>query len=305
MGALMTGLWVIAHECGHQSFSPSLWVNDAVGCIIHTTFFVPYWSWKYSHGQHHANSNSMEKDSVFIPRTDLAINFEKHPPRTKLHRLWGIIKMVTIGWWVYLWFNVASTPSPKRGKWISHFNPFCELFKKSQRSGVIASDIALLVWCWVIYRLTSVFGWITLAKYYWMPFLWLNFWLVAITFLQHTDAAVPKYYESKWTWLRGALGTVDRDYGILNILHHHIGDTHVLHHIFSKIPHYHAQEATQALINSGLLSGYYIMDTTPWYVALWRSYTECWYVNHDEEITWFESVGKKKTKLKPNSSCKH
>ena len=27
-GALMTGLWVVAHECGHQAFSPSLIVND-------------------------------------------------------------------------------------------------------------------------------------------------------------------------------------------------------------------------------------------------------------------------------------
>eukprot|EP00171_Calliarthron_tuberculosum_P006171 IDg6171t1 len=28
-GAVMTGVWVLAHECGHQSFSPWKSVNDA------------------------------------------------------------------------------------------------------------------------------------------------------------------------------------------------------------------------------------------------------------------------------------
>lgn len=35
-------------------------------------------------------------------------------------------------------------------------------------------------------------------------------------------------------WLRGALSTVDRSYGILDYFHHHIADTHVAHHLFSQ-----------------------------------------------------------------------
>ena len=31
MGTVATGLWVIAHECGHGAFSVSKGVNDAVG----------------------------------------------------------------------------------------------------------------------------------------------------------------------------------------------------------------------------------------------------------------------------------
>ena len=45
----------------------------------------------------------------------------------------------------------------------------------------------------------------------------------------------------QWDWLRGALSTVDRSYGLLDIAFHHIADTHVLHHIVSQIPYYHAQ----------------------------------------------------------------
>ena len=115
---------------------------------------------------------------------------------------------------------------------------------------------------------------------------------------------LPHYTDDEWDWLRGALSTVDRDYGpLLNTLHHHIQvgiglaaaprwlrqapvraggrpvagtlrggaatggaarrrrrrqplpptpahhttpsslaqDTHVCHHLFSTMPHYHAQ----------------------------------------------------------------
>jgi omega-6 fatty acid desaturase (delta-12 desaturase) len=33
--------------------------------------------------------------------------------------------------------------------------------------------------------------------------------------------------------------------GIFDWMHHHIGSTHVTHHLFSRIPHYHAVEATR------------------------------------------------------------
>lgn len=51
----------------------------------------------------------------------------------------------------------------------------------------------------------------------------------------------------EWQWLRGALCTVDRSFGpLLDHTFHHIVDTHVCHHLFSTMPFYHAQEATQA-----------------------------------------------------------
>ena len=35
-GLLATGLWVIAHECGHQAFSESKLINNTVGWILHS-----------------------------------------------------------------------------------------------------------------------------------------------------------------------------------------------------------------------------------------------------------------------------
>jgi omega-6 fatty acid desaturase (delta-12 desaturase) len=60
-----------------------------------------------------------------------------------------------------------------------------------------------------------------------------------ITFLQHTDPVLPHYSASKWTFARGALATIDRNLlgPIGPYITHGICETHVAHHISSKIPH--------------------------------------------------------------------
>jgi hypothetical protein len=35
-GLVATGLWVVAHECGHQAFSESKTINNAVGWVLHS-----------------------------------------------------------------------------------------------------------------------------------------------------------------------------------------------------------------------------------------------------------------------------
>lgn len=96
-------------------------------------------------------------------------------------------------------------------------------------------------------------------------------WLVLITYLQHTDPALPHYREGAFNFQRGALCTIDRR--IHGFFFHGIAETHVAHHLCSKIPHYHAWDATAAL--KAKLGEYYMQTDENFWVSLWKSYTQC------------------------------
>ncbi|QHN79422.1 Omega-6 fatty acid desaturase, endoplasmic reticulum isozyme [Arachis hypogaea] len=61
-GCILTGVWVIAHECGHHAFSKYQLVDDMVGLILHSCLLVPYFSWKISHRHLHSNTGSLDRD---------------------------------------------------------------------------------------------------------------------------------------------------------------------------------------------------------------------------------------------------
>merc|ERR1739848_883739 len=76
-GTVATGIWVIAHECGHQAFSPSKAINNAVGLVLHSALLVPYHSWRISHAKHHAATGHMTRDQVFVPKTASQLGIQK------------------------------------------------------------------------------------------------------------------------------------------------------------------------------------------------------------------------------------
>ena len=74
------------------------------------------------------------------------------------------------------------------------------------------------------------------AALYGGPLLVVNSWLVLITWLQHTEVDVPHFDAANWSFIKGALHTVDRPYGrVLDFLHHRIGSTHVAHHVITRV----------------------------------------------------------------------
>jgi len=292
-GAFMTGLWVIAHECGHQSFSKWKFVNDSVGWVLHSILLVPYHSWRITHGQHHKSTSHMTRDQVYIPKTFKQVaGAEKDVhnviAESPLVCLIQITILLTVGWPFYLATNAWGQDYGKR---TNHFEPSAPMFKPSQKWEIIISNVGLISVLTGIIYFTSQTSFLTMLKIYGMPYLWVNFWLVLITYLQHTDARVPHFRGEEWTFIRGALSTIDRDYGVLNNILHHIGDTHVAHHLFSTMPHYHAEEATIHL--KKILGDYYLTDKTPIMKALWKAWNSCHYVEDEGDILYYKQLNRK------------
>lgn len=275
-GCVLTGVWVIAHECGHHAFSDSSLLDDLVGLVLHSFLLVPYFSWKYSHRRHHSNTGSLERDEVFVPkpRSSLAwySKYLNNPPG----RVLTLAVTLTLGWPLYLAFNVSGRPYPR---FACHYDPYGPIYSDRERAQIMVSDAGVMTMGYLLYKATAAWGFWSVVRIYGVPLLVVNGWLVLITFLQHTHPSLPHYDSSEWDWLRGALATVDRDYGVLNRVFHHINDTHVAHHLFSTMPHYHAEEATRAI--RPVLGEYYQFDGTPVVKAMWREAKECIYVEPD------------------------
>ncbi len=67
------------------------------------------------------------------------------------------------------------------------------------------ADLGLVAWTLTLWKLGETFGFGLVAALYIPPVLVTNSYLVAITFLQHTDDILPHYDATEWTWLRLAL----------------------------------------------------------------------------------------------------
>ncbi|KAL3321369.1 hypothetical protein AABB24_039142 [Solanum stoloniferum] len=289
VGCVCTGIWFIAHECSHNAFSKYKWINDTIGFILHSALLTPYFSWKYSHRRHHSNTNSLEYDENHVPKVKTKLRwYTKLYVNNPLGRLFILAFTLTIGLPLYYAINVTGRPYDH---FTSHYYPYSPIYNDRKRLQIYISDVGVVATIYVLYRVALTKGLAWVICIYGVPLLIVNGFVVLITLLHHTHPSLPHYDSSEWDWLRGALATVDRDYGVLNKVFHNITDTHVLHHLFSNIPHYHAMEATKAM--RPLLGEYYQFDGTPFYKAIWRDF-ECIYVEKDESsldkgIFWYKN----------------
>lgn len=182
--------------------------------------------------------------------------------------------------------NIASQDY---GPGTNHFNPYAKLFTERDFWDVVVSDIGIFTVLGGLGAAVAKYGGMNVLFYYFLPYMFTNMWLVLYTYLQHSDPLVMHYKGDEWNFLRGALCSVDRDYGIYNVIHHHIGSKHVAHHLFSQMPFYHTVEATEAL--KKVLGPFYNYDDTPITKALMRSWSECKFVDPaDGDVMYFKSL---------------
>jgi omega-6 fatty acid desaturase / acyl-lipid omega-6 desaturase (Delta-12 desaturase) len=198
-GLFGTGLWVLAHECGHQSFSTSKVLNDTVGWICHSALLVPYFSWKISHGKHHKATGHMDRDMVFLPKNremyvsrigkfihELDELTEETPIATAVH----LVGQQLFGWFMYLFTNVTGHDNHERqpegrGKGkkngyftgVNHFSPYSPLYEAKDAKLILLSDLGLAISISVLVLVGRNFGFTNLAVWYFIPYLWVNHWL--------------------------------------------------------------------------------------------------------------------------------
>ncbi|KAL0570122.1 hypothetical protein V5O48_011838 [Marasmius crinis-equi] len=297
-GILFTSLWCLAHEASHGNISPRRWINDAVGFFLHTLLLVPYFPWKSSHSAHHKATVSLERDVNYVPPTRSDFKLPPEPiahPRdyqdileeTPIYTFYRMFLMQTLGLMAYLAFNTRGSPRYPPGT--SHFDPHSLLFKPHERNGIIASDVGLIVTLAALCWWTSIAGLGQLIRLYLVPWMLTNHWIIMLTYLHHSDPTIPYYRQKEWSFLRGALATVDRPLlgWIGRVFFHNVSHNHISHHIFSDIPFYNQPETTACI--KKVLKSDYNFDSTNTFRALYRNFVQCEFVEDEGDIVFYKN----------------
>ncbi|MCD9561538.1 Delta(12)-fatty-acid desaturase [Datura stramonium] len=263
---LISTFYYIATTYFHLLPSPEYqWVDDTIGLILHFALLTPYFSWKYTHRCHHSNTGSLENNEVYIPRLKSKLRWYYKYLNNPLGRVLILAFTLAFSWPLYLLFNLSGK---NYDRFACHYDLYSPIYTDRERLQIYISDIGVIATIYGLCCVALTEGLSWLVCIYGVPLLIVNEFIVLITLLHHTHSSLPHYDSSKWDYLRGALATVDRNYGALNKVFHNVTDTYILHHIFSNISHYHAMEAIKAI--KPLLGEYYQFDDTPILKAMWR-----------------------------------
>jgi fatty acid desaturase len=191
-GLVFTGLWEIAHECGHGALSKHKWVNGALGMLIHSLLLVPFYSWRLTHAQHHKATNNLERDIAFVPdlKKDYLAARNSRKPHFKFLEMvedTPIVALITlffhqlIAWPIYLTLNNFALPRMKKAPWWkrSHFYTGGDgpNFKPQNGMEILISDLGIAAMATVLWVSINHFGAWNVALYYVFPYLWTNHWI--------------------------------------------------------------------------------------------------------------------------------
>jgi len=235
-GTAITGLFVVGHDCAHQSFSHSRILNELVGSICMMPMIFPYNCWELTHSHHHSHANNLDRDHLWRPLT-----------AEEVSKMSKVTKFVSYYMYGPLFFESSI---------FHHAYHFAVPFvSKKNRADAIRSILVALLGGYISISLCIRLG--GFVKFWLLPFLVFQFWLSTFTYFHHR---LPTHLDGKknpvgwkkekdWTKLYGGLfATIHVDYpSWIEFLTLDI-NWHIPHHVSSKIPWYNLRRCTYALL---------------------------------------------------------
>ncbi|MBO9999249.1 MAG: fatty acid desaturase [Cyanobacteria bacterium SID2] len=230
-GTVLTGWFVLGHDCGHRSFARRKWVNDLIGHFMFLPLLYPYHGWRIQHNYHHKHTNKLEVDNAWDPYRP-----EVYQNKSNLEK-WIYQGVRGRFWWV-----------GSIGHWaIQHFNwkPFSGKQREQVRFSALFVIVAALVGIPLLIATTGIWGFI---KFWVMPWMVYHFWMSTFTLVHHTLPEIQFQPARSWHEASAQLcGTVHCNYPKwVEFLCHDI-NVHVPHHISTAIPWYNLRRAYQEI----------------------------------------------------------
>lgn len=231
-GTAMTGLFILGHECAHQTFSAHRRVNALIGHLVLLPLLYPYHGWRITHNRHHAHTNDADLEEAWCP-----LSVDEYRALTPTGRF---VYSLYRGWFWWLgtvWYQFRVALNPWR------FAP-----GKERREATASAVIVALFAAVFLPALVRALGWGGALVYWGIPWLVFHFWKATFTLIHHTHPDIPYEASARWTPVSGQLySTVHCTYPRwVERLCHDI-NVHVPHHCSTAIPSYRLREAYAAI----------------------------------------------------------
>lgn len=233
-GGLVVRLFIIQHDCGHQSFLPTRRANDFVGRCMSLFTLTPYGLWRREHAIHHANSGNLDRRGVGDIDTLTVSEYRALGPLRRLgYRIYRH-PLFLFGVGIPLYFLVLQRLPwfhglPARDSWKSVLALDAALVVVFGALSLVVDPLHLaMVGVPVVIMASAAGGWLFFVQHQFEG----TYWARNGSWDFQTAAVLgSSYYElpALLNWFTGNIG-----------LHH-------IHHLNGTIPNYRLQECAAAI----------------------------------------------------------
>ncbi|MEW4486609.1 fatty acid desaturase [Thalassoglobus sp. JC818] len=249
-GLMISLLFVVGHDAGHQSLTPHRWLNNFLGRLSTLPALHPFSLWILVHNHtHHRWTNLSPRDYVWTPLS-LAEYESLSKPNRFLYRLYRSWAGIFVYYFIEFWIKKIMFPSRKE--------------VRGTYKTVYLLDIAFVSICGLSYLAFLVVGglsgWFHESHSMWnallfgavIPFAVWNTMMSLVIYLHHTHPELV-WYNDQSEWKRESSQAESAVHvifpGPINPIFHWIME-HNAHHARPSIPLYHLKEAQQVLEES-------------------------------------------------------
>ncbi len=254
-------IFIIQHDCGHQSFFRSKKLNNIFGTICSVFSFIPYKYWAKVHNYHHGHSGQLEVREIGDVPT---ITVKEYQSRTWFgkfkYRLFRFPLITFVVAPVYYFLIPCRYPTISFNKWGKYMKM---TLKDNFWIGLAYLGVGTLIgWpMFLIIQFTLIFLFGVVA-----------FWFF---YVQHQHEFSYKQWKGNWDFLLASIRGSSY-YKLPKSLHWLTGNIgyHHLHHLSSLIPNYNLPKC---FVEKPILSKYVTQ------ITFWKSLKMMTYKLWDEE----------------------